>query len=101
MATNSEKGSAVPTIIGMLLCSGLLCVGLNGVYTNWYKHYRMLNNSQNWTSNPCVVTTIKIEDTSWSKGKRLYAPTVEYTYTDNRFTGSTGHLALLELQANW
>jgi hypothetical protein len=27
--------------------------------------------------------------------------TVEYTYTDNRFTGSTGHLALLELQANW
>ena len=81
MATNSEKGSAVPTIIGMLLCSGLLCVGLNGVYTNWYKHYRMLNNSQNWTSNPCVVTTIKIEDTSWSKGKRLYAPTVEYTYS--------------------
>jgi hypothetical protein len=25
----------------------------------------------------------------------------EYTYTDNRFTGATGHLALLELQANW
>ncbi len=27
--------------------------------------------------------------------------TVGYTYTDNRFTGFTGHLALLELQANW
>jgi hypothetical protein len=27
--------------------------------------------------------------------------TAEYTYTDNRFTGFTGHLALLELQANW
>ncbi len=27
--------------------------------------------------------------------------TAEYTYTDNRFSGITGHLALLELQANW
>lgn len=27
--------------------------------------------------------------------------TAEYTYTDNRFSGVTGHLALLELQANW
>ncbi len=27
--------------------------------------------------------------------------TAEYTYTDNRFTGLTGHLALMELQANW
>jgi hypothetical protein len=27
--------------------------------------------------------------------------TMEYTYTDNRFSGLTGHLALLELQANW
>lgn len=27
--------------------------------------------------------------------------TAEYTYSDNRFTGATGHLALLELQANW
>ncbi len=27
--------------------------------------------------------------------------TVEYTYTDNRFTGLTGHLALLEFQGNW
>jgi hypothetical protein len=27
--------------------------------------------------------------------------TAEYTYTDNRFSGITGHLALLELQGNW
>lgn len=27
--------------------------------------------------------------------------TIEYTYTDNRFSGFTGHLALAELQANW
>lgn len=27
--------------------------------------------------------------------------TAKYTYTDNRFSGMTGHLALLELQANW
>lgn len=27
--------------------------------------------------------------------------TAEYTFTDNRFTGLTGHLALMELQANW
>lgn len=27
--------------------------------------------------------------------------TGEYTYTDNRFTGQTSHLALLELQSNW
>ena len=26
--------------------------------------------------------------------------TAEYTYTDNRFSGITSHLALLELQAN-
>jgi hypothetical protein len=25
----------------------------------------------------------------------------EYTYTDNRVTGLTGHLGLLELQMNW
>jgi hypothetical protein len=30
-----------------------------------------------------------------------FRTTAEYTYTDNRFTGLTGHLALLELQANW
>jgi hypothetical protein len=27
--------------------------------------------------------------------------TAEYTYTDNRFNGLTGHLALLEFQGNW
>jgi hypothetical protein len=27
--------------------------------------------------------------------------TGEYTYTDNRFTGITGHIALVELQGNW
>ncbi|MGH7146497.1 MAG: hypothetical protein ACREIJ_01155 [Nitrospiraceae bacterium] len=27
--------------------------------------------------------------------------TAEYSYTDNRFRGLTGHLALMELQSNW
>ena len=27
--------------------------------------------------------------------------TAEYTYTDNRFTGLTGHMGLMEVQANW
>ena len=80
MATNSGKGSVVSTIIWILISGGLLSVGLNGVYTIWYKHYLMFGNSQNWPSTPCIVTKIKVEDTPLSNGQRLYTPTVEYTY---------------------
>ena len=80
MATNRGIGSAVSTIVWMLISGSLLWVGLNGVYTIWYKDYLLFADSKNWLANPCIVTKIKVEDTPFSKDKRLYTPTVEYTY---------------------
>ncbi len=80
MTTNSARGSAASTMIGIVIAGALFFGGLYGVYTNWFQHYLQFRSSQTWESIPCTVTTIQVEDTPLKGNTRLYTPTVAFTY---------------------
>ena len=83
MSTNSAKGSAVSTAIGILIAGALLFGGLYGAYTNWFQQYLQLLSSQKWEPTPCTVTAMEIVETTLKGNTRLFTPSVTFSYFQN------------------